>query len=157
MLTGDKVKYYGLIFGIAFSTLLIAQQSTLFVNLMLRASAAVWEVSDADIWVMDPKAQQIEGTLPRPSTDLYRVRGVPGVAWAVPILRQGAAVRTPAGRLEQVTVVGLDDATLIGLPRRIIRGNIADMSAPDAIFIDEVGSRKLFPELGGELGQGATG
>jgi putative ABC transport system permease protein len=40
MLTGDKVKYYGLIFGIAFSTLLIAQQSTLFVNLMLRASAA---------------------------------------------------------------------------------------------------------------------
>jgi putative ABC transport system permease protein len=31
------------------------------------------------------------------------------------------------------------------------------MSAPDAIFIDEVGSRKLFPELGGELGQGATG
>jgi putative ABC transport system permease protein len=157
MLTGDKVKYYGLIFGIAFSTLLIAQQSTLFVNLMLRASAAVWEVSDADIWVMDPKAQQIEGTLPRPSTDLYRVRGVPGVVWAVPILRQGAAVRTPGGRLEQVTVVGLDDATLIGLPRRIISGNIADMSAPDAIFIDEVGSRKLFPELGGELGQGATG
>jgi putative ABC transport system permease protein len=157
MLTGDKVKYYGLIFGIAFSTLLIAQQSTLFVNLMLRASAAVWEISDADIWVMDPKAQQIEGTLPRPSTDLYRVRGVPGVAWAVPMLRQGAAVRTPAGRLEQVTVIGLDDATLIGLPRRIVRGGIPDLAAPDSIFIDEVGSRKLFPELGGERGQGAAG
>src|SRR3712207_1085298 len=123
MLTGDKVKYYGLIFGIAFSTLLIAQQSTLFVNLMLRASAAIWEVTDADLWVMDERAQSIEGTRPLPATDLYRVRGVPGVAWAVPMLRQGATVRMPAGQLEQVTVVGLDDATLIGLPRRILRGS----------------------------------
>ncbi len=147
MLTGDKVKYYGLIFGIAFSTLLIAQQSTLFVNLMLRASAAVWDVTDADIWVMDQKAQTIEATRPLPSTDLYRVRGIPGVAWAVPMLRQGATVRTSAGTLELVSVVGLDDPTLIGLPKRILRGNLSDLAAPDSLFIDDVGSRKLFPGL----------
>ncbi|HEX8481433.1 MAG TPA: ABC transporter permease [Allosphingosinicella sp.] len=145
MLTGDKVKYYGLIFGIAFSTLLIAQQSTLFVNLMLRASAAIWDVTDADLWVMDSRAEFIDGTKPLPSTDLYRVRGVPGVAWAVPNLRQGATVRTAGGELEQVTVVGLDDSTLIGLPRRILRGSPGDLSAPDSLFIDDVGSRKLFP------------
>lgn len=147
MLTGDKVKYYGLIFGIAFSTLLIAQQSTLFVNLMLRASAAVWDVTDADIWVMDGRAEFIDGTKPLPSTDLYRVRGVPGVAWAVPNLRQGATVRTAGGELEQVSVIGLDDSTLIGLPRRILRGSLADLSAPDSLFIDDVGSRKLFPNV----------
>jgi putative ABC transport system permease protein len=145
MLTGDKVKYYGLIFGIAFSTLLIAQQSTLFVNLMLRASAAIWSVSDANIWVMDRATKFVDGTRPLPSTDLYRVRGVPGVAWAVPHMRQGAAVRTPAGELEQVSVVGLDDATLIGLPKTILRGRLSDLSAPNALFIDDVGSRKLFP------------
>lgn len=147
MLTGDKVKYYGLIFGIAFSTLLIAQQSTLFVNLMLRASAAIWDVTDADIWVMDGRAEFIDGTKPLPSTDLYRVRGVPGVAWAVPNLRQGATVRTAGGELEQVSVIGLDDSTLIGLPRRILRGSLADLSAPDSLFIDDVGSRKLFPNV----------
>jgi putative ABC transport system permease protein len=147
MLTGDKVKYYGLIFGIAFSTLLIAQQSTLFVNLMLRASAAVWDVTDADIWVMDKKAQTIEATRPLPSTDLYRVRGIPGVEWAVPMLRQGATVRTNAGALELVSVVGLDDPTLIGLPKRILRGSLSDLTAPDSLFIDDVGSRKLFPGL----------
>jgi putative ABC transport system permease protein len=147
MLTGDKVKYYGLIFGIAFSTLLIAQQSTLFVNLMLRASAAIWDVTDADLWVMDSRAKFIDGTKPLPGTDLYRVRGVPGVAWAVPTLRQGATVRTGEGELEQVSVIGLDDATLIGLPKRILRGSLADLSAPDTIFIDDVGSRKLFPGL----------
>jgi putative ABC transport system permease protein len=147
MLTGDKVKYYGLIFGIAFSTLLIAQQSTLFVNLMLRASAAVWDVTDADIWIMDQRAQTIEATRPLPSTDLYRVRGIPGVAWAVPMLRQGATVRTSGGTLELVSVVGLDDPTLIGLPKRILRGSLNDLAAPDALFIDDVGSRKLFPGL----------
>jgi len=150
MLTGDRVKYFGLIFGIAFSTLLIAQQSTLFVNLMLRASAAVWDVSDADLWVMDAKTQTIDGTRPLPDTDLYRVRGVPGVAWAVPHLRQGSSVRTPGGRLEAVTLVGLDDATLIGLPKRILEGELTDLSAPDAIFVDEVGSRKLFPNAAGD-------
>jgi putative ABC transport system permease protein len=147
MLTGDKVKYYGLIFGIAFSTLLIAQQSTLFVNLMLRASAAIWDVSDADIWVMDQKAEQIDGTRPLPTTDLYRVRGVPGVAWAVPMLRQSATVRTPQGELEMVSVVGLDDASLIGLPKKVLRGNLGDLAAPDTLFIDDVGSRKLFPNV----------
>jgi putative ABC transport system permease protein len=147
MLTGDKVKYYGLIFGIAFSTLLIAQQSTLFVNLMLRASAAIWDVTDADIWVMDQKAKQVDGTRPLPSTDLYRVRGVGGVAWAVPLLRQGATVRTPGGEIEAVSVIGLDDATLIGLPRKILRGDIGDLAAPDSLFIDDVGSRKLFPDV----------
>jgi putative ABC transport system permease protein len=153
MLTGDKVKYYGLIFGIAFSTLLIAQQSTLFVNLMLRASAAIWDVTDADIWVMDREAEQIEGTRPLPSTDLYRVRGVPGVAWAVPMLRQGATVRTRGGELELVSVIGLDDATLIGLPKRILQGSLSDLASPDAIFIDDVGSRKLFPGVTNLIGQ----
>jgi putative ABC transport system permease protein len=78
---------------------------------------------------------------------LYRVRGVPGVAWAVPMLRQGATVRTPQGTLELVSVVGLDDATLIGLPRRIVQGQLSDLQAPDAIFIDEVGAHKLFKDL----------
>jgi putative ABC transport system permease protein len=153
MLTGDKVKYFGLIFGIAFSTLLIAQQATLFVNLMLRASAPVWDVTDADIWAMDAKAQQVEGTLPLPSTDLYRVRGVPGVAWAVPMLRQGASVRTSEGRLETVSVVGVDDATLIGLPRRILEGRIQNLAAPDAIFIDGIGWRKIFPNAESPMGR----
>jgi putative ABC transport system permease protein len=153
MLTGDKVKYYGLIFGIAFSTLLIAQQSTLFVNLMLRASAAVWEVTDADIWVMDAKTQFVDGTLPLPDTDLYRVRGVPGVAWAVPHMKQGAAVRTVEGRLEQVSVIGVDDATLIGLPRVLVSGNLADLNAPDSLFIDLVGARKLFPGVDDPIGR----
>jgi putative ABC transport system permease protein len=147
MLTGDKVKYYGLIFGIAFSTLLIAQQSTLFVNLMLRASAAVWDVTDADIWVMDQRAQTdrrhapsaIDRPLPGPRRAGRRVGG----ADAAPG-RDGA---NAAGRRWSWSASSASTiARLIGLPRRIVRGNLGDLAAPDAMFIDEVGSRKLFPD-----------
>lgn len=144
MLTGDRVKFIGLIFGVAFSTLLITQQLSIFVNLLLRGASAVNEVSTANIWVMDPSGRTPDVTLPMPSTDLQRVRGVPGVAWAAPMIRSGANVRTPEGDLEPVSVIGLDDASLIGLPRTMLKGNREALYDPDAVFIDDVGSRKLF-------------
>ena len=144
MLTGDKAKFYGLIFGIAFSTLLIGQQLTIFANLLLRGAAAVHEVASADIWVMHPSGRTTDVTLTLPQTALDRVRGVPGVAWAVPMLRAGAAVRTPDGDLEPVTVIGVDDATLLGLPTNMVAGAREALAQPDTVFIDDVGSRKLF-------------
>lgn len=153
MLTGDRVKYFGLIFGIAFSTLLIAQQATLFVNLMLRAASPVYGVPEADVWVMDPNARASDATIALPSTALDRVRGVPGVLWAVPHLREGGSVRTTDGTLERVSVVGVDDATLVGLPRTMVEGRREDLFRRDAIFIDQVGYRKIFPEGGPAVGR----
>ena len=151
MLTGDRVKFIGLLFGVAFSTLLITQQLTIFVNLLLRGAAPVNEVSTADIWVMDRSGRTSDVTLPMPATALERVRGVPGVLWAAPIIRSGASVRTPEGDLEPVQVVGVDDASFIGLPRRMVEGERGSLADPDAVFIDDVGGRKLF-ERGGAMG-----
>jgi putative ABC transport system permease protein len=151
MLTGDRVKFIGLVFGVAFSALLITQQLTIFVNLLMRGGVAVEQVQSVDIWVMDPSSRTADATLPMPSTALDRVRSVSGVAWAVPMIRSGASVRTPEGDLEPVTVVGVDDATLIGLPEVVLEGNREALAAPDAVFIDDVGSRKLF-ENGGAMG-----
>jgi putative ABC transport system permease protein len=144
MLTGDRVKFIGLVFGIAFSTLLITQQLTIFVNLLARGASAVYDVPTANIWVMDPVGRTADVTLPMPSTALDRVRGVPGVAYAVPMLRSGATIRTPEGTVEGVTIVGLDDATLIGLPRQMIEGQRLLLNTPDSVFIDGVGAKKLF-------------
>jgi putative ABC transport system permease protein len=152
MLTGDRVKFLGLVFGIAFSTLLITQQLTIFVNLLLRGASAVYDVPTANVWVMDPVGRTPDVTLPMPSTALERVRSVPGVAYAIPMLRSGATIRTAEGNVEGVTVVGLDDATLIGLPRQMIEGTREALSAPDAVFIDGVGAAKLFGQKTGLSG-----
>jgi len=154
MLTGDRVKYLGLIFGVAFSTLLIAQQMSIFVSLVLRGAAPVYEVGPADIWVMDPAGRTVEITLPLPDTALGRVRGVAGVAWAAPYISAVATVRTADGAVEPVTVVGVDDATLVGLPDRIVAGSRAGLAEPDAVFVDAIGATRLFPDgevLGGRL------
>ena len=146
MLTGDKTKFYGLLFGIAFSTLLIAQQLTIFVNLIERGGSGVFNEPTADVWVMDNVSRTTEVVFPMPSTALDQVRGVPGVEWAVPHLRSQATVRTEAGDLEAVAIIGVDDATLIGLPRTLLVGSRDVLSQPDSLVIDDVGLRNLFEE-----------
>jgi putative ABC transport system permease protein len=146
MLTGDRQKFIGLIFGIAFSTLLITQQLTIFVNLIQRGSSAVYNIGTVDLWVMDPASRTTDVVYPMPSTALDRVRGVQSVEWAAPYLQSGASVRTPEGDLEGVTLIGVDDSSLIGLPRNLLTGQKSALYEPDAIFIDDVGAERLFPK-----------
>ncbi|MDC0886175.1 ABC transporter permease [Altererythrobacter sp.] len=144
MLTGDKQKFYGLVFGIAFSTLLITQQLTIFVNLVERGASGTYNVGEAEIWVMDPVSRTTDVNFPMPTTALDKVRGVPGVEWAVPHLRAAASVRTKEGDLEGVAVIGVDDATLIGLPKNMVAGSIDVLSRPDSVIIDDVGTINMF-------------
>ncbi|MDJ0979357.1 MAG: ABC transporter permease [Erythrobacter sp.] len=144
MLTGDKQKFYGLLFGIAFSTLLITQQLTIFVNLIERGASGVYSAPEAEIWVMDPVTRTTEVNYAMPPTALDEVRSVQGVEWAVPHLRAVASVRNSEGDLEGVTIVGVDDATLIGLPERMVEGDKSILLQPDSVLIDDVGLTKMF-------------
>jgi putative ABC transport system permease protein len=146
MLTGDRQKFIGLIFGIAFSTLLITQQLTIFVNLISRGASAVYNVGTVDLWAMDPASRTTDVSFPLPSTALDKVRSVKGVEWAVPYLQSAATIRTPEGDLEGVTLIGVDDSTLIGLPRKMVKGDETALYEPDAIFVDDVGAERLFPQ-----------
>jgi putative ABC transport system permease protein len=145
MLTGDRAKYLGLVFGVAFATLLMAQQTSIFVGVMLRTTSQIRDVPDAGIWVMDPATPHVEEVRPLPDTALERVRGVPGVAWAVPYSRAQVQARVEDGTFRQVLVLGLDDATLVGGPRRLVLGRLADLRDPDAVIVDEAGFRLLWP------------
>jgi putative ABC transport system permease protein len=144
MLTGDTVKYIGMIFGVAFSTLLIGQQSSIFVGLVSRASTVIYDVRDADIWVMDQRIKSVDGAWPLPSTDLYRIRGVEGVAWAAPLLKATTTIITDDGSLETASMLGVDDASLVGLPQKIVEGTRDSLRAPGAIFMDKAGYAFLF-------------
>ncbi|MEM7754760.1 MAG: ABC transporter permease [Planctomycetota bacterium] len=152
MLLGDKTKCLGLVFGVAFSTLLICQQVSIFFGLLGRASSVVNDVREADIWVMDPSVKTIDAPFPLRDTVLPRVRGVEGVAWAVPFFRANVQVRTRGGNLENAIIIGIDDATLVGVPDKFLLGAIDDLAMPDAIAVNPAGFRLLFP--GEELDTG---
>jgi putative ABC transport system permease protein len=145
MLTGDAQKFYGLLFGIGFSTLLITQQMTIFVNLVERGASGVYNAPEAEVWVMDPVSRTTDVSYAMPATALDRVRSVEGVEWAVPHLRAQANVRTKEGDLEGVGVIGVDDATLIGLPKRMAEGEKSVLFAPDSVAVDDTGALRFFP------------
>jgi putative ABC transport system permease protein len=145
MLTGDRAKYLGLVFGVAFAVMLMTQQASIFVGLMLRTAAQVIDVTDADLWVMDPRIIYVEETEPLPESALWRVRSVPGVDWATPFFKALSVARAPDGRLQQVFVLGVDDATLAGAPPRMLEGSVEDLRRPGAIVIDRVGALFIWP------------
>ena len=153
MLTGDRAKYLGIVFGVAFGTLLIAQQSSIFVGLMRRTSSQIIDISTADIWVMDRRQQNIDDIRPMPDNRLYQVRGVEGVEWAVRLFKGLVRVKTPDGTFRQAILVGVDDTSFTGAPHTLLSGTHADLRRPDAIIIDADGYKTLFPGEVPKVGQ----
>ncbi len=145
MLTGDRAKYLGLIFAIAFSTFLLQNQTSIFAGVMKRTGSHITDVTDADVWVMDPATKYFEETKALKDTDLLRVRGVTGVDYAVRLFKGQPVARTPGGNFSATVVLGLDDATLVGAPRKMVMGSWESLREPDAIVIDRAGYMLLFP------------
>ncbi|MDO8140377.1 MAG: ABC transporter permease [Candidatus Brocadiales bacterium] len=136
MLMGDRAKYLGIIMGLTFASLLITQQSAIFLGLMTRTFAFLTDTGYPDIWVMDPKVQYTDDLKPLKETEFLRVRGVEGVAWAVPMYKGLLKARLPNGTFQTCNVIGLDDETLIGGPPQMIQGQLSDLRRSDAIIVD---------------------
>lgn len=145
MLTGDKAKYLGLIFAIAFSTFLMSHQVSIFCGLMNRTASQIDDVHDARIWVMDSKTQYVDETKALTDQDLFRIRGVQGVEWAVPLFKGTSRAKAADGKFRGVILMGLDDSTLVGLPRRVVLGKAEDLWQPESIAVDETGYKFFFP------------
>src|SRR6266404_3915772 len=145
MLTGDRAKYLGLISAIAFCTFLLENQTSIFASILKRTGSQILDVTDADVWVMDGKTEYFEQTKALKDTDLTRVRGVTGVEWAVKLFKGYPVARTRAGKFAASILLGIDDATLTGAPRKMLLGSWERLREPDSIVIDNAGYILLFP------------
>jgi putative ABC transport system permease protein len=141
MLTGDRAKYFGIIFGITFAAMLITQQASIFVGLMTRTFGFITDTTQPDIWVMDAKVQFIDDIKPMQDTTLLRIRGVEGIQWAMPLYKGLIKARLENGTFQSCNVVGIDDATLIGGPVEMVEGTLADLRISEGVIVDEVGAR----------------
>jgi putative ABC transport system permease protein len=150
MLMGDRAKYLGIIMGITFASLLITQQLAIFNGLMSRTYGAITDLGLPDIWVMDPKVQFIDDVKPLQDTELYRVRGIQGVAWAVPLYKGLLKARLETGEFQTCNVIGLDDSTLIGGPPEMAQGRLGDLRRADAVIVDEIGAQTKLARPGPE-------
>jgi putative ABC transport system permease protein len=103
------------------------------------------DIRGAEIWVMDPNVQFVDDIKPISENDLYRVRGVDGVDWAVRLYKGLSRARMADGGFQQVILLGLDDATLVGAPQQLLVGSLDELRRPDAVIMDRRGYERLWP------------
>jgi putative ABC transport system permease protein len=150
MLVGDRAKYLGIIMGLTFASLLITQQAGIFVGLMSRTYGAIADASGPDIWVMESNVQFIDDVKPMAQTELFRVRGIDGVKWAMPMYRGLIKARLDNGNYQTCILTGIDDATLIGGPPQMVQGKLEDLRRADGIIVNDVGAAGMLARTGAD-------
>ncbi|MEN9596788.1 MAG: hypothetical protein RL236_1222 [Pseudomonadota bacterium] len=136
MLMGDKGKYIGIVMGLTFASLIMTQQPAIFIGILARTYSFISDVGLPDIWVMDEKVQFVDDIKPLQDTELYRVRGVSGIEWAMPMYKGMLKARMGDGTFQTCNVIGLDDTTLIGAPALLLEGKLEDLRRSDGVIVD---------------------
>ncbi|AIO69100.1 ABC transporter permease [Burkholderia oklahomensis] len=148
LLVNDSAKFTALIVGITFAVFLMVEMTSLFAGILNKSSSTVINIG-SKVWVMDPGVQTIASSIGMPDYVLDAVRSIDGVKYAVPIYSGGALVKLGDGTYQAVTVIGLDDTSLLGRPT-MKAGRIEDIYAENGfIAIDDAEFPKLKnPALG---------
>ena len=151
LLVNDKGKYTALLVGTTFSVFLIVQMTSSFAGILTKASATVINLG-ASVWVMDPAVNTVLNSIPMPDYVLDAVRSINGVKYAVPLYSGAALVKLHDGTYQPVTVIGLDDASLVGRPE-LLQGNIDDIFAENGFIVikDEEFPKLENPKIGTEF------
>jgi putative ABC transport system permease protein len=142
MLYGDRAKYVMLVGGLTFCALLMTQQIGVFCGLMRWTTATLRNIQ-VPIWVADREVKQVNEIVSLRDIEVNRVRSVPGVDWAVPLYWGIIQARLRDGSFLQVQLTGLDAATFVGRPGKMLAGNVEDLRLPNAVVIDQTAVKKF--------------
>jgi putative ABC transport system permease protein len=115
----------------------MSQQMSIFVGLLTWGANPVLDVRQAQVWVMDPRVKQADQGEPMSDQELYRVRSVEGVAWAVPYFRTAATLRTMQGNIVAITLIGVDNQSMVGLPDDNLASSVSAIRGRNAAILDK--------------------
>ena len=133
LLVNDRGKFAALLTGITFAVFLMVQLTSVFAGILSKASATIINVG-ASVWVMDPAINNPLNSIQLPDYILDAVRSINGVKYAVPLYSGVALVKLHDGFYQPATVLGLDDASLVGRPE-LIQGRIEDIFADNGFIV----------------------
>lgn len=147
MLIGNRASCIGVIFGIFLATLLISQQSAIFLGLVARSYRMVTDIPGPNIWVVDPATESDEKVRGMPEGYLDIVRSIPNIEWAYPISVMYAPLITRTGTFDMAHLYGVDDGSLIGAPRDLVEGKLEDLRREGGIIADIYSARGAFANV----------
>jgi putative ABC transport system permease protein len=141
MLIGNKASCIGVIFGIFLATLLISQQSAIFLGLVSRSYRLVTDIPSPNIWIIDPSTESDMKVRQMPEGYLDIVKGIPNVEWAVAVNVVELPLATNSGLFDICLLYGIDDASLIGAPIEMTEGYVEDLRRDGAVIVDMYSAR----------------
>lgn len=147
MLIGNRASCLGVIFGIFLATLLISQQSAIFLGLVSRSYRMITDTPAPNLWIIDPVTESDEKIRGIPSEFLNVVRSVPNIEWAVPLGAAYMPLETKQGVFDICKLYGVDDNTFIGVPPKMVKGKVEDLLSEGAIIIDEHSAKGLLAKV----------
>jgi putative ABC transport system permease protein len=142
MMFHDRFKLIGTLLGVVFAVTLVNQQIGVLFALLDRNTMFV-DHSGAEIWVMPPETQILQGGAPIPIAALAQARTTEGVQWAEPLAFGAAIMRRPDGGNEAVTLVGTRLPRRAGGPWNMVAGDPRDLGDPDVVFVEDSQREKL--------------
>jgi putative ABC transport system permease protein len=143
LLVNDRGKFAALIVGITFAVFLMVQLTSVFAGILSKSSATIINIG-ARVWVMDPAVNNPLNSIQLPDYVLDAVRSMDGVKYAVPLYSGTALLKLRDGTYQPASILGLDDASLVGRPE-LIAGNIEDIYADNGFIVVK---DEEFPKLG---------
>lgn len=138
----DKVRLAVTLVGIIFSVVLSSIQLGLFVGFQ-RATSDILFYSNADLWITSENVTHAEDGVPFSEKKLYKVLGSPDVERVEKQIVQFANWKKPNGADTGILLVGGNLDGGMGVPFKIVRGNIEDLNKPDAVMVEELYADKL--------------
>ncbi len=153
MLIGDRAKFLSIVLGLSFASFIISQQSAILVGIVKRTFGFITDTSQANIWVMDPTVQYIGDIKALKDTDLYRVRTIDGVDWAMPLYYGTIQARLRNGIFQTCILIGIDDGTFIGAPPIMLKGTLEDLRIDGGVIVDQVGAASKLSTYSPEYGK----
>lgn len=152
MLIGNRASCIGVIFGVFLATLLISQQSAIFLGLVSKSYRMITDMPEPNLWIMNSATESDDKFKGMPIGNLSIIKSIPGILWAGPIDRIDTPIITPQGVFQLSLLYGIDDATFIGAPQEMIEGNIRDLRRENSVIVDEY-SAKTFLSKKNEKGE----
>jgi len=148
LLVNDRAKFAALLVGITFAVFLMVMMTSIFSGILAKSSATVTNVG-AKVWIMDRSVTTPASSIPLPDYVLDAARSMDGVRFAVPLYSSAALVKLADGTFQPVTVMGLDDSSLLGRPE-LLEGNIQDIYAENGFLVvkDEEYPKLENPQVG---------
>ena len=124
----------------------MTQQTSVFLGVM-GWIVSIMKNTNAPIWVVDPYVEEVTTLKPMIDTDLYRVKSVSGVDWAMPLYVSILEEKLYTGQFRIIILVGVDSSTLLGVPPSFVKGRLENLWLPKAVIVDAIGLKSMSQNL----------